>query len=448
MNRGFMGVLVAASDGESPVPFSCPKTCFLLEDSRYVIISINNGITTKYESDQVETSDLQPDYSSVVHVINGQVKGDDANQFQSRLKLIYHWVGDMVEKHYNEKVSELSLDFGIVDNSFFLCDSSYVVTTPISSKPSSKPSRSQTSRKPIKTFSKSKSGRAHTTRTSARRAQTSYGRANEILSQVNEDQTEIYNAIDQELSKPVRRSRCVSEEPTCGPPAYNFPRVVIILHNIRQVFPDVPDPILLRMIKLRMENKEEQVSVCLVCNEKYIATQRISQCSKIVIPKLADNEPVPFQPLVEAELETKRTLPVGITPEAAEPHTLYLNLEYSPYKTPIFRPPHTPEWKPQKRSASARISTPTWANRLSGLETTRESSRSIRVSQGITYADLNKQQLPIYPPPETFAQRKAKKLYVKPPFNIGLVNPDRKKQLHKTPIPDSEQHTLFVYTKE
>jgi hypothetical protein len=165
----------------------------------------------------------------------------------------------------------------------------------------------------------------------------------------------------------------------------------------------------------------------------YLACARILQVSYIKIPANYGLDPLPFQPVVEQELEVKKTLPVGISPQMGLPHSFALNIMESPYKrkVPYGVPEPAPPPTPRKKVPIGQA--PTWSARLSAVPPLPIEGGLFQVSQGIDRPEASPKLGTKYGQPIPKSQRLAKSCYETAPFDIKMLDPTRKKNLHRTP---------------
>lgn len=244
-------------------------------------------------------------------------------------------------------------------------------------------------------------------------------------------QPDIIAAIDEDISEPVAMNKCVSGTKKCGPVKYKFPRIIVTFYRVRAKFKSINDDVLYRMIENRMEDPAEQVAVCLHCHKMYLAAMRIWECSLIDFPECFDLEPRTFQPVVDAELEAKRDMPVGISFQSADPHSFALNVLSSPYKKPVPLPMKEPPL-PERRQRPNTSTGPrqSWCERLSAVPPVRTARTELRVSKCLKAKNEPAQKLQEFQAAVTFSEKKAKRCYGSAPFDITKLEARRKKTLH------------------
>lgn len=166
------------------------------------------------------------------------------------------------------------------------------------------------------------------------------------------------------------------------------------------------------------------------------------------VPQLHTLPPRPFQPVVTAELYDKRNYPMGLTATSNTPYSFMSTFVKSPYR---LKPPDP--LKPpalQSRASSSYSSkrslnqtsksqtVPNVVNRLlSPTQALNRPSSAYKISREYKKPNPQPVKLPAFPDPPAAAKR-AMMNYSKPPFDINLLNPKRKRKLHRTANGEAE----------
>lgn len=386
-NRGIRGILVSQSYKPCPVPFTVLPVKFECDKpDTDLFLSVEDGkgvIDYRPKENNEEEDKIEPEFDTKYEIKNGEFTEDQDIDDETKLTLkkINKHIHDSVSEMYDLPITNLFLHFGKKDDKIYLLHDSSCSTSTSS-----------------------------------------------IESYKNDTDfdTKFCEFFFHEVHKPVDHNVCITNHPDCGPPDYRVPRSLFLLYKAEKEFPKADPGQLRLMINLRLGEDNPLDYVCIHCYHLFSGAERVAVCADRERLTFQTLPPATFQPLVPAELEAKGKKPVGIHPKMNHPYWFALNVVNSPYNVPppsVKKPPHS-------RYAKARAipKEPEWAARLSSPIPPNLSGRA--VSRGYHPQRQSMPTKPFYPEGGKPIER-VKRNYQNPPFDISMLDPKRKKRLHK-----------------
>lgn len=193
------------------------------------------------------------------------------------------------------------------------------------------------------------------------------------------------------------------------------------------------------------ELNDTKVFVCVRCWHLISSINYLSQVQHKELPILHTLPPRPFQAVVQSELYDKRLYPMGLNEKSMKPYSFMICVENSPYKKKVpqaRKPPPPPPFQHVKRpstasslSSGSNKSQDVFARLLSNTWSTQRNDsnmdRQFKISKGYKRPKTQMTKMIVFPENPS-ALRNAKKSYSKPPFDINMLNPKRKRKLHPT----------------
>jgi hypothetical protein len=186
-----------------------------------------------------------------------------------------------------------------------------------------------------------------------------------------------------------------------------------------------------------------QETVCCVrCYHTFVASDRIFQCALRPEPLAFELPPRTFQPLVAAEATRRDKRPLTSTvATATAAHRYLLNVVDSPYRRPVWVLPTPP--KPAARKPGVAIAVPSWADRLSHPLPLRWPKRQRRTRYCGYEIPTEIVRPPPFAPPVTVSETLARRLYTGTPFNLTMLSPIRKAEIHANVPEPTDRLTGF-----
>lgn len=195
------------------------------------------------------------------------------------------------------------------------------------------------------------------------------------------------------------------------------------------------------------ELNNPKVFVCVRCWHLISSIDYVAFIQHQKTPTLHTLPPLPFQPVVQSELYEKRLYPMGLTSSLNKPFSFMLSVENSPYKKKVPQPrkpppppPTSQQFETAKRpsttsslSSTSRAKQDVFSRLLSKTWTTQRNDgmagRTYAISKGCKRPKTQPIKMTVFQE-NPAAVNSVRKSYGKTPFDIGLINPKRKKKLH------------------
>jgi hypothetical protein len=333
----------------------------------------------------IENSDTeQPSYDREISVNNRDIEVAEGDPFTDEIVQICEYFRERVAVLYDCNVKEMTLKFGVQEEShrIYLLSGSVCTTT--------------------------------------------NGFSNNLMENVPNGDAEFTDFITTELSTPVPTGGvCITDAPTCSKGDYRCLRIFVILHRALQRFPGINEARIYRVIKSRIKavNPDiinQRVNVCISCLHIYTAEQRIYQGRKLAnqIPRTVD--PPLFGELTPAELSIKGKRDVGLTMRSHDPYCYMINLMNSPYRgdpLPLIPPPERPFIHAIPPIPAAEP----WVARLYHSQVTR-SIKTVDADRNPFVRKHYDTTIPTIPPCRaSFSQETAPGVYTNRPFQYAFL---------------------------
>ena len=191
------------------------------------------------------------------------------------------------------------------------------------------------------------------------------------------------------------------------------------------------------------ELNDPKVFICVRCWHLISSIDYVSFIQHQKTPSLHTLPPLPFQPVVQSELYEKRLYPMGLTSSLHKPFSFMLSVENSPYKKKVpqpRKPPPPPPFETVKRpstvsslSSTSRGKKDVFARLLSKTWTTQKNDgnmeRTFNLSKGCKRPKTQNVKLRVFKE-NPAAVNSVKRSYARKPYDIGVMDPKRKKKLH------------------
>ncbi|OHT16735.1 hypothetical protein TRFO_13006 [Tritrichomonas foetus] len=323
-----------------------------------------------------------PKYDQTVFLNNGEIEGDCPEDIIPKLKKIGKHIQDSVAALYDIPVLTINLHFGISNEDISLLPDSFCTTS----------------------------------------TQTLGDNSDDIEARFGEFYSE-------EMAKKIDHSKCYMNLKDCQFPDFKAPLSKCLILKAKAKFPETSCARLHDLIEPRFESgKNPKVFLCVRCMHKLSSLDYTAYIEHIETPELKTLPPSPFQPVVPSELFEKRRYPMGLNPNINKPFSFTSNVENSPYKIKLAAP-KKPSYGTYVKPSRLVNSQPQWVIRLMDRSLIMKKNPK-KVSRECERPNSAIPKMKMFTEPPEPLER-VKKHYQNPPFNIGKIDPNKKRWLHK-----------------
>ena len=255
---------------------------------------------------------------------------------------------------------------------------------------------------------------------------TSNGLTKQLFNDIPGGEEQLNDLITSELSSTPDEHKCASNLKTCSKPNYLVPRIYVILHKARSLYPKVDQSRLYRVIKNRLQSLDsdvlnQKIPVCIKCLHIYVAQQRQKQGSKETNKLEASLDPYPFESLTPAEISQKGKKDVGSTQDMHKPFSFGINFMDNPYRSKLpFISKYVKPKKEEKKEYKEKE--PEWVERLSSPYKQRAVSVPPNSKKVPFVKHKEPEPLPKVTPIRCASSQNASRFYKNSPFDYSFID--------------------------